>query len=123
MVEDLEHVDEVVAAIGEALTGRQLTREELADAVTERVGPAPREKLASGWGYYLGDAAMANLLCFGPPEGQRVTFVHPEDWLGPQHVWQPQEALREVARRYSETYGPVDVQAVPRVVHLALPDG
>ena len=82
----LENVDEVVAAIGEALRGRQLTREELADAVVGRVGTAPRERLASGWGYYLGDAAIAGLLCFGPPQGQKVTFVHPDDWLGPQRL-------------------------------------
>ena len=103
----LENVDEVVAAIGEALRGRQLTREELADAVVERVGPTPREQLASGWGYYLDDAAIADQLCFGPPQGQRVTFVHPDDWLGPTPEWEPDEALREVARRYAVTYGPV----------------
>ena len=44
---------------------------------------------------------------FGPPQGQRVTFVHPQDWLGSQRPWEPAEALREVARRYAETYGPV----------------
>ena len=103
----VENVDDVVAAIGEALRGRRLLREELADAVVERVGPAPREKLASGWGYYIGDAAIADVLCFGPPQGQKVTFVHLEDWLGPQRGWDPQDALQEVARRYAETYGPV----------------
>ena len=103
----VENVDEVVAAIGEALRGRRLLREELADAVVERVGPAPREKLASGWGYYLGDAAIADVLCFGPPQGQKVTFVRTDEWLGPQQVWEPSEALREVARRYAEAYGPV----------------
>jgi hypothetical protein len=103
----VENVDEVVAAIGEALRGRRLLREELADAVAERVGPAPREKLASGWGYYIGDAAIADVLCFGPPQGQKVTFVHLEDWLGPQRAWDPQKALQEIARRYAETYGPV----------------
>ena len=36
-----------------------------------------------------------------------MTFVHVEDWLGPQRAWEPREALREVARRYAETYGPV----------------
>ena len=108
MVAGLENVDEVVAAIGEALRGRQLTRKELADAVVERVGPAPRQQLASGWGYYLDDAAIADQLCFGPPQGQRVTFVHPDDWLGRRlPSWEPEEALREVARRYSATYGPV----------------
>ena len=75
VVEDFRLVEEVVAAIGEALVGKRLTREELADAVVERVGAAPREQLASGWGYYLGDAALAGVLCFGPPEGQKVTFV------------------------------------------------
>lgn len=107
VVEELEHVDELVAEIGAALKGHRLTREELADAVTARVGAAFREKLASGWGYYLGDAAVANQLCFGPPQGQKVTFVHPEDWLGRQRAWKPDEALREVARRYAEAYGPV----------------
>ena len=103
----LERVDEVVAAIDDALRGRMLTREELADAVAARVAAAPRDKLTSGWGFYLGDAAEAGVLCFGPPRGQKVTFVHVDDWLGPQRPWEPGEALREVARRYTDAYGPV----------------
>jgi hypothetical protein len=105
--DSLENVEEVVAAIGAVLRGRMLTREQLADAVVERVGPAPREKLLSGWGFYLGGAAEAGELVFGPPQGQKVTFVHADDWLGRQRSWEPDEALREVARRYAETYGPV----------------
>jgi hypothetical protein len=105
--DELKDVEQVVAAIGEALRGRTLTREQLADAVVERVGPGPREKLASGWGFYLGGAGEAGELVFGPPQGQKVTFVHAEDWLGPQRAWEPQEALREVARRFAATYGPV----------------
>lgn len=108
-VEDEEDAA-VTAAIGEALRGRRLTREELADAVVERVGPGPRERLASGWGWFLGDAAAAGLLCFGPPEGAKVTFVHVEDWLGPQPVWEPEEALREVARRYAHAYAPAGLR-------------
>jgi hypothetical protein len=100
----------VTAAIGEALRGRRLTREQLADAVVERVGPGPRERLASGWGWFLGDAAAAGLLCFGPPEGARVTFVHPADWLPPQRAWEPPEAVREAARRYATTYAPAGLR-------------
>lgn len=107
LTDGLEDVGHVVAAIGDALRGNRLTREELADAVAARVGSEPREKLASGWGYYLGDAAAAGVLCFGPPQGPKVTFVHPDDWLGALREWRPQEALREVARRYAETYGPI----------------
>ena len=108
-VEDEEDAA-VTAAIGQALRGRRLTREELADAVVERVGPEPRARLASGWGWFLGDAAAAGLLCFGPPEGARVTFVHTEDWLGPQRAWKPEEALREVVRRYAHTYAPAGLR-------------
>jgi Winged helix DNA-binding domain len=101
-----EELAAIVAAIGEALSGRELLREELADAVVERVASAPRERLLSGWGFYLGDAAEADLLCFGPPRGQKVTFVRPEDWLGRRASVEPEEALREVARRYLAAYGP-----------------
>ncbi len=105
--DSLEEVEVVVEAIGVALAGKRLNREELADAVAARVGDAPRDRLSSGWGYFLGDAAIADKLCFGPPQGQKVTFVHPEDWLGAQPSFEPAEALREVARRYAVTYGPV----------------
>lgn len=107
---EIEEDTAVTAAIGEALRGNRLTREELADAVVERVGPAPRERLVSGWGWFLGDAAAAGLLCFGPPRGAKVTFVHPDDWLGPQRVWKPHDALREIARRFATTYAPAGVR-------------
>jgi hypothetical protein len=105
--DSLVDVDAVVEAIGEALRGKRLLREKLVDAVTATVGDGPREQLASGWGYFLGDAAVADQLCFGPPEGQKVTFVHPDDWLGSQPSFEPETALREVARRYVAAYGPV----------------
>jgi hypothetical protein len=107
ITEDAELVPSVVAAIGDALAGARLSREQLVEAVVAQVGPGPREQLASGWGYYLGDAAVEGVLCFGPPAGAKVTFVHPTDWLGPQRAWEPPDALREVARRFAETYGPV----------------
>jgi hypothetical protein len=105
-VEELERVGEIVAAIADSLRGTSLTREELASAVVERVPTAPHDKLMSGWGFYLADAAEAGILCFGQPQGQRVTFVHVADWLGPQRAWEPREALREVARRFLSAYGP-----------------
>jgi hypothetical protein len=99
-------VEAVVEAIGEALRGKRLSRDELADAVVTVVGEGPREQLASGWGYFLADAAIADRLCFGPSQGQRVTFVHPDDWLGEQPAFEPEAALVEVARRYLAAYGP-----------------
>ncbi len=58
------------------------------------------------WRLALGDAALAGLLVYGPPEGNRVTYVRPEDWLGPQPAVDPETALAEVFRRYLRAYGP-----------------
>ena len=33
--------------------------------------------------------------------------MHPDDWIGAQREWDPRDALREVARRYADAYGPV----------------
>ena len=109
-VEEPGRVD-LIPAIGDALRGRPpLTREQLANAVRERVPSAPREELMSGWGFHVSDAATAGLLCFGPPEGAKVTFVHVEDWLGPQRAWEPEEALRQVVRRYATAYAPAGLK-------------
>jgi DNA glycosylase AlkZ-like len=82
------------AAVLEALDGRILTRDELAAQVGH-----PR--LLSGFAFLLDE------LCQGPPQGNRVTLVRPDQWV---ENWQPvdeQDALREVCRRYIRTYGPV----------------
>ena len=104
---------DLVPAIADALRGRPpLTREQLADGVLERMPSAPREELMSGWGLHVSNAATAGELCFGPPQGAKVTFVHVEDWLGPQRMWEPEEALREVVRRYATTYAPAGPRQV-----------
>src|SRR5262249_47658550 len=44
--------------------------------------------------------------CFGPNQGNKVTFVRPDQWLG---SWRPVDeatALRAVFRRYLYAYGP-----------------
>ncbi len=97
----------VLEAIGEALDGRCLLREELADEVARRVGPWAEEPLRSGWAYLLGPAVATGLLCHGPPRGSKVTFVRADQWLGRWEDPDLEEALREVLRRYLLAYGPV----------------
>lgn len=101
---------DLVAAIADALRAGPLTREQLADAVLDRLPSAPREELLSGWGFHVSDAATAGLLCFGPPVGAKVTFVHVEEWLGRQRTWSPDDALCEIARRYATTYAPAGLR-------------
>src|ERR1700674_5515511 len=97
---------DLIDAIGHALTGQALTREELIAKVGR--GRSERIQLAmkSGWGGVLKPVARSGLLCFGPSRGQSVTFVRPEQWLGSWRDMDPDAALIEVARRYLRAYVP-----------------
>jgi hypothetical protein len=105
----------MVAGIGEALRGRRLTRAELAAAVAARVGePELERKLGGAFGDLLKPAAFAGQLCFGPDDGRNVTFVHPEDWIGPLRAPPPEQVPRELARRYLAVHGPATREELAR---------
>jgi hypothetical protein len=96
-----DEVTAVRAAVWDVLGSRCLLRDELADEVVQRVGAAPRERLLSGFAFFLGE------LCQGPPQGSRITLVRPDRWIdGWQEPGDDREALREVCRRFLRTYGP-----------------
>jgi len=97
------------------LSATPLTRERLADAVVERTGnPNLHEVLLSGWGALLKPSARRGDLCFGPNEGERVTFVRPDQWLGAWASQPPATALQEVARTFLKTYGPATLDEFAR---------
>jgi Winged helix DNA-binding domain len=96
----------LVEAIGQALDGQVLTREELIEKVGKGEPVRIREVMKSGWGMILKPVARRGLLCFGPSRGQSVTFARPQQWLGAWREVDPEVALTEVARRYLRAYGP-----------------
>ncbi len=101
----------LVDALGEALDGKCLAREELADAVAKKVGAWAREGIATAWADRASaEAAFRGALCFGPPQGSRVTFARADQWLGNWRELDPEEALREMVRRYLKAYGPATYQ-------------
>jgi uncharacterized protein YcaQ len=103
-----EQLEQLIAAIGEALDGRALTREELGAAVARIAGePELADKVQGSWGPYLKPASFRGRLCFGPNDGQKVTFTRPDSWLGRAvDAGEPEEALREVTRRHLGAFGP-----------------
>src|SRR5262245_53289912 len=95
-----DEVEAIRRAVWEALNGRCLLREELADEVVRRVGGRHEQRLRSGFAFFLGE------LCQGPPRGAKVTFVRPDQWIDGWHDVDADRALAEVCRRYLRTYGP-----------------
>lgn len=103
----MEELDSIISGTHQTLNGSGQTREQLATAVAAYVGkPELAEHMRSGWGSLLKPVSFQGYLCFGPSQGQNVTFVQPQAWLGD---WQPvesSEALKTLARRYLMAYGP-----------------
>jgi Winged helix DNA-binding domain len=95
-----DDVNAIRAAVWDALDGRCLLREELAEEVVKRVGPAPRQRVLSGFAFFFDE------LCQGPPQGTKVTFVRPDQWIDGWQEVDEQGALLDVCRRYLRTYGP-----------------
>ena len=117
----LEDLDRLTEAVGEALDGRVMTREELAKEVARLTGSAAfGVKLAqSSWGTMLKPAAFAGRLCFGPSTGQRARFTRPDTWLASAPRSDdvkrgPQAAPAAVTRRFLAAYGPATYQDLAR---------
>ncbi|MFP4440756.1 MAG: winged helix DNA-binding domain-containing protein [Chloroflexaceae bacterium] len=102
-----DELEALLAGVRATLSDTGITREQLADAIAERTAtPKLRELLRSGWGALLKPSAFRGDLCFGPGQGQQVTFVQPTRWLGEQPEVAADAALPTLLRRYLTAYGP-----------------
>ena len=96
-------VERLIETVGEALEGRQLTREELAAAIVELTGDDTlAEHLRESWGATLKPAAFRGRIIFAPSAGQNVRFTTPPEAERPPVG----DAVDEVTRRYLAAYAP-----------------
>lgn len=104
-------LEAIAAAASEALaSGAALTREELTAEILGRTDSAHlSEVLGSGWGTLLKPLAWWRVLCFGPPKGNRVTFVN-ADWLP-----RVPDAASAVLRAFLGAYGPTTPELFDKV--------
>ncbi len=99
----------LIDGVRDVLDGRELTREELADAVAAHTGHAELAgKLRESWGAFLKPAAFQGHLVFAPSDGQKVRFT------GPPAVEPVEDPLPEIVRRYLAVHGPATREDVAR---------
>lgn len=103
-----KHFEALREVVREALADRPLTREELAVAITRRRGFGQAgDAFRSGWGTLLKPFAWQGDLCFGPTQGNRVTFTLPtlasSRWVD---LPAPEEAAPVAIAAYLRAYGP-----------------
>jgi uncharacterized protein YcaQ len=105
-------IDELSEAIGRALPGRVLTKEELALEVERMTGSQTLgEWVRFSWGSFMKPASFRGRLCFAPSEDGRVRLTSPVTWV-PGRLDTPDlaDALREVTRRYLAAYAPATAE-------------
>jgi hypothetical protein len=109
-------IDALTEAVGRALEGRVLTREELAREVEQITGaPSFGDWVRFSWGSYLKAASFRGLLCFAPGDGGRVRFTTPAAWVpGGVDKPDPVDALRDVERRFLAAYAPTTAEDLAR---------
>jgi hypothetical protein len=108
------YMDEFAGAVGRAVHGRVLTREELATRVVALTGNATHgEWIRSSWGSYLKAASFRGLICFGPGDGTKVTFTAPQTWAPFERI-DPEDAVRHVMRRFLSGYAPAAPEDLTR---------
>jgi hypothetical protein len=107
-----EQTDQVVAAIGDALAGAELTIDELTDAIVARTGPWAGDRVMDAfqdkwprWRQMTHTAAHRGVLAFGPNRGRKVTYTSPG--VTPM---ESAAALSDLVRRYLHSYGPATPQ-------------
>jgi uncharacterized protein YcaQ len=111
-----EELEDLIDAIGQALGGKLLTRQELAEEVERASGSAGMgERIRGSWGPYLKPASFRGRLCFGPNDGQKVRFTTPDSWVkGPIDAVEPATALAEITRRHLGAYAPATREELAR---------
>jgi uncharacterized protein YcaQ len=105
-----------LSAVLQVLGDEPMTREQLAIALTEQTGIAHMRDLilSSSWGTPLKQSAIRGDLCFGPNQGQNVTFVNPRAWMDEWPALEAEQAVREIIRRYLRAYGPATAEDFAR---------
>ena len=103
-----KQLDALREVVRDALDGKALTRGELIAAITARRGYGHLgDELLSGWGTLFKPYAWLGDLCFGPSQGNRVTFTTPRSassrWAG---VPDPEKAAPAAIAAYLRAYGP-----------------
>ncbi len=108
-----KQLDALREVVRDVLGGKALTRGELIEAVIARRGYGHLgDALRSGWGTLLKPFAWQGDLCFGPSQGNRVTFTTPRAassrWAA---LPEPDEAAPVAIAAYLRAYGPANADA------------
>lgn len=97
--------DQLLRALLEALAEKPLAQKALRAIVRPQVSKKVRAWMDKVWGI-VRPAVVEGLVCYGPDEGNEITYVRTEDWLPKQKTVSPESAQEFLLRAYLRAYGP-----------------
>lgn len=110
-----KEAEAMTAAIGAALAKGPQTQPELIQQIMPKVGKKLKAYIKAAWSIQIFRAALVEgLICYGPPRGNKPTFIRVEQWLPPQKEIPETEAKRALLRRYLGAYGPATARDFSR---------
>lgn len=119
-------LEAVIRVIADAVGPTPITRVDLEREIESRVGGWSTARNQGWMGTYqnwpmaLGWAAALGLVCYGPGDGGRSTFVRLADWARWREV-EPMEGGTFALRRFLSAYGPSTVPEFARWFSIAPP--
>jgi len=113
--------EETTAMILDGLKDGPLTRGQLVHYLAKRLGTKTKDWMDGGWGretvgsdtswQLVRPAVMRGLVCFGPSNGQEITFTRVDRWLREPRSMPPEEEAEEgLVRRHLRSFGPADAK-------------
>ncbi len=111
--------EETTAMVLDALQDGPLTRGQLIDYLAKRLGAKTKDWVDGGWGrktegsstawQLVRPAVARGLVCFGPNNGQEITFTRVDRWLRESRPMPAErEAEEALVRRHLRSLGPAD---------------
>jgi uncharacterized protein YcaQ len=113
--------EETTAMILDALKHGPITRGQLIAYLAKKLGAKTKDWMDGGWGHttegsntawqLVRPAVARGLVCFGPSDGQEITFTTVNEWLRDQQSMPTEEEAEEaLVRRYLRSFGPADLK-------------
>ena len=97
--------DQLMRVILESLAAKPLPQNALRAAIRPQVSKNVRAWMDKVWGIAR-HAVAEGLVCYGPDNGNEVTYVRTENWLPRQKSVSPEAAQKFLLRAYLRAYGP-----------------
>jgi hypothetical protein len=100
-----DEADALSALILEELKNGPVPRAAITAAVRPKVSKRLRVWMDKVWSI-VRLPVIEGLVCYGPGEGNRATFIRTEQWLSAQPKIDAVQAQKELFRKYLRSYGP-----------------